>query len=158
MLTAPLRDWELVIGKWAGAYAFMLVVVLLSVGFPFTLHALTQPTGIEQGPLVASYVGLTLLIGAMLAIGTMVSAGTDNQVVAVLISLAILVALWLIGTPSALFGGWLGSFFDYIDASNRFYNNFYRGVISTVDIVYFVSLMAIPLFVATQLVSSRRWR
>jgi ABC-2 type transport system permease protein len=158
MLTAPLNDWELVVGKWLGAYAFLLVVVVVSIGFPFTLHLLTQPTGIEQGPLAASYVGLMLLVGSMLAIGTMVSAITENQVVALLISLAILVALWLIGTPSALFTGWFGSLIEYLDTSNRFYNNFYRGVISTVDIVYFVSLMAVPLFIATQLVSSRRWR
>jgi ABC-2 type transport system permease protein len=158
MLTAPLHDWELVVGKWLGAYAFMLVVVVLSLAFPFTLHLLTQPTGIEQGPLVASYVGLCLMVGAMLAVGTMVSALTDSQVVAVLIALAILVGLWLIGTPSNLFSNWFGSVIDYLDMSNRFFSNFYRGVVSTVDIVYFVSLTAVPLFVATQLISSRRWR
>jgi ABC-2 type transport system permease protein len=53
MLTAPLHDWELVVGKWLGAYGFLLVIILISFGFPFTLHALTQPVGIEQGPLQA---------------------------------------------------------------------------------------------------------
>ena len=158
LLTAPLRDWELVVGKWLGAYAFMLVVVLLSLGLPLTLHALTQPTGIEQGPLVASYVGLSLVVGGMLAIGLMVSALTENQVVALLISLAILIAMWVLGTPSAFLGGWFGNVVDYLDMSNHFYNNFYRGVINTLDVVYFVSLMAVALFVASQLVSSRRWR
>jgi ABC-2 type transport system permease protein len=158
MLTAPLNDWELVVGKWLGAYAFLSVVIVISLAFPFTLHLLTQPTGIEQGPLVASYVGLFLVAGAMLAVGTMVSAITEHQVVAVLIALAILVAIWLIGTPSNLFSNWFGSLIEYLDMSNRFYGNFYRGVVSTVDIVYFVSLMAVPLFIASQLVSSRRWR
>jgi ABC-2 type transport system permease protein len=158
LFTAPLHDWELVIGKWLGAYGFLLVVIVLSLAFPFTLHALTQPTGVEQGPLAASYLGLILMAGSMLAVGLMVSAITEHQVIALLLSLAILVALWLMGTPSGLLTGWLGNLLDYLDMSNRFYNNFYRGVVNTVDIVYFVSLMAIALFIATQLVSSRRWR
>lgn len=158
LLTAPLNDWELVVGKWLGAYGFLLVVIILSFAFPFTLHALTQPTGIEQGPLASGYLGLMLMAGGMLAVGLMVSAITEHQVVALLLSLAILVALWLIGTPSGLLSGWVGSLLDYLDMSNRFYNNFYRGVISTVDIAYFATMMVAPLFVATQLVSSRRWR
>ncbi|MBI3361071.1 MAG: ABC transporter permease subunit [Chloroflexi bacterium] len=158
MLTAPLRDWELVAGKWLGAYAFMLVVLIVSLGFPLTLHMLTQPAGIEQGPLWASYLGLALMVGAMLAVGLMASAVTENQVVALLISFAVLIAFWLIGSPSSLLGGWMGNTLDYLDISNHFYNNFYRGVINTVDIVYYVSLMIVPLYIATQFVSSRRWR
>jgi ABC-2 type transport system permease protein len=160
LLTAPLRDWELVVGKWLGAFGYMVVLILVSIGFPFTLHALTQPTGIETGPVIAGYVGLTLMAGAMLAVGLMVSSITENQVVALLISLAVLLFLWLIGAPSGsgLLSGSLGGLLDYLDMSNRFYNNFYRGVIQTSDIVYFVSLIAAPLFIATQFVSSRRWR
>ena len=158
LLTAPLHDWELVVGKWLGAYGFLLVIILISFGFPFTLHALTQPVGIEQGPLATGYLGLMLMAGGMLAVGLMVSAVTEHQVVALLLSLAILVALWLFGTPSGLLSGWLGSLLDYLDMSNRFYGNFYRGVINTVDVVYFVSMIVGPLFIATQLVSSRRWR
>ena len=158
LLTAPLHDWELVVGKWLGAYGFLLVVILVSLAFPFTLNALTQPTGIEQGPLATGYLGLILMTGSMLAVGLMISSITEHQVVALLLSLAVLVALWLIGTPSGLLSGWSASLLEYLDMSNRFYNNFYRGVINTADIVYFVSLMAAPLFVATQLISSRRWR
>lgn len=158
MLTAPLRDWELVVGKWLGAYGFMLVVIVVSLGFPLTLHLLTQPTGIEQGPLLTSYLGLMLVVGGMLAVGIMVSALTENQVVALLVSLAILIALWLIGSSASLLPGWFGSLLDYLDMSNHFYNNFYRGVINTLDILYYVSLMVVALFIANQLVSSRRWR
>jgi ABC-2 type transport system permease protein len=158
LLTSPLNDWELVVGKWLGAYGFLAVVIILSFGFPFTLNALTQPTGVEQGPLASGYLGLLLMTGSMLAVGLMISAITEHQVVALLMSLAVLVGLWLLGTPSGLLTGWSGNLLDYLDMSNRFYNNFYRGVVSTVDIVYFVSLMAVALFVATQLVSSRRWR
>ena len=158
LLTAPLHDWELVMGKWLGAFGFMIVLILVSIGFPFTLHALTQPIGIETGPAIAGYLGLTLMVGAMLAVGLMVSAITEQQIIALLLSFAVLVALWILSVPSQSFPGAVGDVLAYLGMSNRFYDNFYRGVIQTTDIVYFVSLIVAPLFIATQLVSSRRWR
>ena len=69
LLTAPVRDSELVIGKWCGAALFAAVILALTWIYPIFLQAITKPNGIDQGPLVSSYIVLFLLVGALLAVG-----------------------------------------------------------------------------------------
>jgi ABC-2 type transport system permease protein len=73
LLTAPIRDWEVVVGKWLGAFLFMLVILAFTWVYPLILNRMTSP-GIDQGVLISAYLGLVLLVGSMLAIGVLVSA------------------------------------------------------------------------------------
>jgi ABC-2 type transport system permease protein len=117
---------------------------------------MTTP-GIDQGILVSAYLGLMLLTGSLLAIGVMVSALFENPVAAFFVTLAALLALWIVsGFASGT--GTLNEVARYLSLVDHYYNNLYRGVVDVADIVYYLSLTALTLFLGGQIVQARRWR
>jgi ABC-2 type transport system permease protein len=156
LLTAPIRDWEVVVGKWLGSLLFMGVILAFTWIYPLILNRMTSP-GIDQGVLVSAYLGLILLLATMLAIGVMVSALFKNPVAAFFAALALLLALWIVGSlgSGAGVGSQVASNLSLVD---HYYNNLYRGIISTPDVVYFISLTILALALGSQIVESRRWR
>ncbi|MCJ7708274.1 MAG: ABC transporter permease, partial [Anaerolineales bacterium] len=87
LLTSPVRDWEMVVGKWLGAMGFMLLIVAVTWVYPLILNRLTSP-GIDQGTLVSAYLGLVVMVGAMVAIGILISSLFSNPVPAFFVTLA----------------------------------------------------------------------
>ncbi|MBI2975353.1 MAG: ABC transporter permease subunit [Chloroflexi bacterium] len=162
LLTAPIKEWELVIGKWLGAWFFGLALVATTVVFPLVLLAYGNP---DMGPVYSGYLGMALLVGAILAVGMLASALTGNLIVSVAIGYTFVLTIWIIGIAGDLLTaftgqatGILSSLVNYLDFSNHFSATFGRGVIDTVDIVYYLSVIAIALFLATRVVEARRWR
>jgi len=156
LLTAPLRDWELVIGKWLGAFLFLLTVLAMTLIFPIMINGLTDP-GIDLQQTASGYLGLILVIAAFLGIGVGLSAMFTNQFAAFFTTfLALLVIRFLIGLPATLLP--TGSeLFTYLDMSSHF-NGFYQGNVNLTDIVYFVSVTALGLFVGNIAIDYRRWK
>jgi ABC-2 type transport system permease protein len=162
MLTAPVRDAELIIGKWLGATLFVSVLVGLTWIYPIFLQAVTKPSGIDQGPLVSSYLVLLLLVGALVAIGVCVSTPFKNVTAAFFASLVVSLGLWVSSlAASAITAGgtslW-GSVLQYIDFTSHFYNTAYAGRLDLKDIVFYISIIVLMLFFATRIIESRRWR
>jgi len=157
LLTAPVRDFELVVGKWLGGFLLMLTLLAVTWVFPIALNALVEP-GIDQGPLVTGYLGLVMICASLVAIGVSVSAFFSNQIAAFFTTLGILLVLWLIGTPAQAAGAVGGSLLTYLDFGEHFYSTLYVGVIDVRDIVYYLSLTALALFIGTMAVETRRWR
>ena len=171
LLTSPVRDWELAVGKWLGAFVFyvlligttLVYVVLLAVYLPdkttVSLAGLSVRLGaLDFGLVAAAYLGMLLVGAAAIAIGVMASSVTKNQIIAYVLSLAALLAIWytafLLGfftTPP------LSLFFDYVAGYYR-YQSFSLGQVTLRDTVYFVSLTAGALFLSTRVLESRRWR
>ena len=106
LLTAPVKDWELVVGKWLGAFLFMLTLLAVTWIFPIVLNFLVKP-GIDQGILLSGYLGLILMVASLVAIGVFISSLFNNQVVVFLISLAIVLVLWFVRPASHQYR-WLG--------------------------------------------------
>jgi ABC-2 type transport system permease protein len=157
MLTAPVRDWELVVGKWFGSFLFMLTLIGISLVFPLILNSMVDP-GIDQQLMLSSYLGIILIAAAFLSIGVSISAMFSNQFVAFFLSLIVLVFMWfLIGIPGQIFltGG---EIFNYLDMNTRFYNSLNQGVINLSDIIYFLSVTALGLFIGSVVIEMRRWR
>ncbi len=156
LLTAPVRDWELVLGKWLGAFEFLILILAVTWVYPLILHRMTSP-GIDQGILVAAYLGLILMVGAMLGIGVLVSALFRSSVAAFFVTLAILLGLWILGGLSggAGVGGQIAGYLSFVD---HFYNNFYRGILNLGDAAYYLSLTILAIFIGSQIVEARRWR
>lgn len=158
LLTAPLRDSELVIGKWLGGVLFVLTVVGITLIYPIILNGLVEP-GIDQGAMITAYLGLILVAASFLAIGVGVSALFTNQVAAFFVTMIALVTLWwLMGFPA--------DYIQNIDAANVFryldlqshYQSLGQGQIVLSDVIYFLSLIAVGLFTGTMAVETRRWR
>jgi ABC-2 type transport system permease protein len=157
MLTAPVRDWELVVGKWLGSFLFVLTIIAITFVFPFVLNTMVTP-GIDQQMMLSSYLGIILVAAAFLSIGVSISAMFSNQFAAFFLSMGLLVILWfLIGIPAQiLFTG--AGIFDYLNMNSRFYNSLNQGIINLSDIVYFLSVTALGLFIGSIATESRRWR
>jgi ABC-2 type transport system permease protein len=158
LLTAPIRDFELVAGKWLGGLLFILTVLAVTLIYPLILNNLVTP-GIDQQLVVSSYLGVILAAAALLALGVGISAMFTNQVAAFFITLSVFVLLWwLIGFPAQVMQGSGGELFRYLSMQTHFYESFNVGNIYLTDIVYFVSLIALGLFMGTTAVEMRRWR
>ena len=159
LLTAPVRDFELVAGKWLGGLLFMLTILAVTLVYPLILHFGLVSPGIDQQLVISSYLGVILVTAAFLALGVGISAMFTNQVAAFFITLSTFVLLWwLIGFPAQVIQGTGSEFFRYLSMQTHFYEAFNVGNIYLSDIIYFLSLIALGLFMGTTAVEIRRWR
>jgi len=156
LLTAPVKDWELVVGKWLGAFLFMLSLLAITWIFPIILNFLVEP-GIDQGILLSSYLGLVLMVASLVAIGVFISSLFNSQVVVFVVSLAIVLLFWLVRPASTTTGGLSNQILMYLNFIEH-YLNFYKGSIDLSDIVYYLSLTSLALLFGTVSVEMRRWR
>lgn len=158
LLTAPVRDFELVTGKWLGGLLFMLTILAMTLVYPLILNSLVTP-GIDQQLVMSAYLGIILITAAFLALGVGISAVFTNQVAAFFVTLITFVFLWwLIGFPAQVLQGTASELFRYLDMKTHFYDALNVGSIRLSDLVYFFSLIALGLFVGTTAVEVRRWR
>lgn len=168
LLTAPVRDVELVVGKWLGGLLFILSVLTVTLIYPIILNGLVFGSvtiipplvspGIDRQLMFSSYLGVILVAASFLALGVGISAIFTNQIAAFFATLSIFVFLWwLIGFPGNVLQGSAGDVFRYLSMQTHFYEAFNQGRIQLTDIIYFVSLIALGLFTGTTAVEIRRW-
>lgn len=153
LLTMPVSDWQVVLGKFFAALTVMAVAILLTLTYPVSLNAFGD---LDWGAITGGYVGLLLLASTYVAIGLMASSWTENQVVAFIIAFAITFALFLIGKLLPVIPPSLAPLLDYLSLDVHF-NNISRGVLDTRDLIYYVSLSGGCLFFATQSLDRRNW-
>ncbi len=154
LLTSPLRDWELVVGKWLAAVGLWLVMLFLTLVYPYFLYLYGPP---DWGPVLSGYLGMFLFGAALLALGTLASALTENQIIAAVLGAVLTVGLWVLRGAGDLLGGQVGALLNYIALADHTVD-FTRGVVDTRDILYFLSVIAVALFLATRAVEMRRMR
>jgi len=159
LLTSPVKDWELVVGKWLGGLLLLLSIVGLTLIYPIILHQMVTP-GIDQGPLVTGYLGIFLFSAALVAVGVFVSSLFNNQIAAFVATLGVLIFLWWIITPIGQVigtGSALSEIVTYIGLQEHYFSNLIVGILDLSDVVYYLSLTALSLFFGTMVVEARRW-
>jgi ABC-2 type transport system permease protein len=154
LMTAPVRDWEVVVGKFLAALGLFGVMLLFTLSYPFLIWRFGGSP--DPGPIISGYLGLLLMAGAMLAIGTLTSTMTSNQMVAAVLCFGILLMLWLVDAASRVAPSLAGLLAE-LSLRER-YLDFARGAINLEDVVYYLSLVAGALFIATRVLESRRYR
>ncbi|MHC1784840.1 MAG: ABC transporter permease [Anaerolineaceae bacterium] len=157
LMTAPLRDWELVIGKWFGSFLFLMTIALATLIFPAILNLLISP-GLDVGLLVSNYIGLALFISSIAAVGIAASSFFSNQVASFFAALGLLLALWMLSFPAQAAGSASGSILQYLSITEHFFDTFYKGIVELKDVVYYLSLTILALFIGYVSIDSRRWR
>lgn len=169
LMTMPVRDWEAVLGKYLAALALIVLALVLTFPVPLLLtdwRPLGIPVGfaadkppVDWAPVWTGYLGSLLLGASILAIGTWASSLTVNQIVAFIVTCAIAFGLIVIGYPSvtAVFPGPVADFLQNISLMSHFVS-LYRGVIEASDIVYYLSIIVLFLFLNVRSVESRKWR
>ncbi len=158
ILTLPIPLWSVVLGKFLAAWIFAGIALGLTFPIWITVNVLGDP---DNGVIVASYLGSFVMSGAYLAIGSAVSGMTKNQVIAFVISVVVCFLFMLSGLPLVLdfFRPWAPQFLINTIASFSFLAHFesiQKGVIDVRDIVFFVSLIGLWLYVNKVVIESRK--
>lgn len=158
LMTLPLKSWEVVLGKFMAGYSVILLTLLLTISVPLTV---AMTVDLDWGVVFTSYLGAFLLAGVYIALGSWISALTENQVVALLVSMVFLFVLWGIGFPHVVdfFNGiqsGLGRAIGWFGTSSH-YEGFIKGIVNPVDIVYALSLMAFFLILNNFAVEWRKY-
>lgn len=156
LLSMPVSDWAVVLGKYLAALTVLLVALVLSLAYPITI---AQFGNLDWGVTAGGYLGLGLMGATTLAIGMMTSSWTKSQFLAFIIGTFACLMLWEMGSPDTLM--WLPSsltgFFQYL-ALGFHMENISKGVLDTRDFVYYLSMVGAGLLLAVLSLESRKWR
>jgi ABC-2 type transport system permease protein len=154
LLTYPVRDGEVLLGKFLAAGAVYLLLLVLTLAYPGLMWAFGR---VEWGAILTGYLGLLLLGAAFLAVGVFISALTENQIIAGSATFGVLLTFWLIGWGADAAGGKLRSLLQYLSIIEHM-DGFGKGVIDTKDVVYYVTVAAFALFLTLRALDAKRWK
>ena len=155
LATSPASEWEIVLGKFLGAYAFLALLILLTVYMPLLVLVNGQ---LEWGQVASGYLGLLLLGGATTAVGVFGSAVAPNQVFAAVVGgvlVVFLLATWYLSSAS---DPPLSAVFGYMALFAKHFQPFMDGAVHTRSLVYLPSLTFLFLLASVRVLEARRWR
>lgn len=156
LFTMPLSEKEVVVGKFLASLGLLAVTLFFTFMLPLTVAWLGD---VDLGPVIGGYVGLLLMGGAYLAIGLWISSLTDNQIIAFILGVVACFALFIVGEPLVTTGlpSPLVSFFQYLGLGSHF-TSVGRGVLDSRDLLYYLSVIFIFLFLNLKSLEARSWR
>jgi len=154
LLTSPVRDFEVIAGKFIAALSVIAILLALTLYYPLMLYLFGDP---EFGPVFAGYLGLLLLGGLFVSVGLFASSLSSNQIVSAVVSLVILLMFWFINEAADFFHGRPETILEFVSPRSHF-NDFARGVIDTESLIYFLGLTSMFLFLTVRSLETRRWR
>jgi len=153
LVTMPVSDLEIVLGKYFAGLALLIVALFFSLPYALTLMALGQP---DIGMLISGYLGLVLLGASYVSIGVFSSTVSKNQVVAFIIAFTIIFTLWLIDKFLMIMPVYLVPILQFLSIDYH-YENIARGVIDSRDLLYYLSLIVFMLSLSKLSLESRKW-
>jgi len=154
LLTSPIRDWEIVIGKFLGALLMYMALLGISALDVSLLFIYGKPA---WGPILTGYLGLLLQGGCLLALGAYISTTTKNQIVAAGATFGLCLLLFVLSWMTDLAQSTGAKIVAYFSV-NSHYEPFSKGLIDTKDIVFYLSFIFLGLFLTTRSLESLRWR
>jgi ABC-2 type transport system permease protein len=156
MMTAPVSETDLVIGKFLGSFGFFLVLLVPTLFYVVLLRIYGRP---DYGPIASGYLGLVLVGGLFVAIGLFCSSLTRSQVVAAVASAGILFVVTIVpyyaSGEAALPTFWRRVTDQGVMAR---YTDFSKGVVDTGNLVYFLATTGVFLFLTVKVMEARRWK
>jgi ABC-2 type transport system permease protein len=154
LVTSPLRDFEIILGKWLAAMILYLTILAISMLNILILFAYGNP---DWRPIAIGYLGLILQGGCLMAIGTFISATTRNQIVAAVGTFGVCLLLWVMDSVSQFDSSRLFTVISYLSVTSHL-ESFMRGVLDSKDAVYYLSVIVFGLFMTSRAMESIRWR
>jgi len=154
LLTSPVRDIEIILGKWFGALLLYLCILAMSMINIGMLFLWGKP---DLKPLLVGYLGLLLQGGCLLAIGTFISATTRNQIIAGGVTFFVCLMLWLLSWATAFDAGWFSQTINYLSIVTHM-ENFQKGVVDSKDVVFYASMIFFALFATSRWMDVMRGR
>jgi ABC-2 type transport system permease protein len=154
LLTSPIKDIEIILGKWLGAVLLYLCVLLMSMVNIALLFAWGKP---DLKPVLVAYLGLLLQGAALLAIGALISTMTRNQIIAGIATFFVALLLWMLSWFTAYDSSVTAQVVNYLSIVTHF-ENFGKGVLDSKDVVFYLSMIFFSLFLTSRSLESLRWR
>jgi ABC-2 type transport system permease protein len=152
LLTMPISDIEVVIGKFLGAVLFYISMLTITLIYPVVLQTLGN---LDWGPVVGGYIGILLMGSSVISLGLFASSLSSNQIVAFILSFAGGFTLFLIGKVGNMAPAFLVGFISFIGFDSHF-NNISKGIIDSRDLIYYFSLIFLMLFLTLQSLLNRK--
>jgi ABC-2 type transport system permease protein len=153
LLTSPVKDSDVILGKFIGSMGILIIMLVLTLFYPLLLVIFGDP---DMGPIWTSYLGLFLLGTTALSVGIFASSLTSNQIVAAVVSGAILFGLWVIGIIAGNAPQALQQVLSYISLSYHS-AGFEVGIIDTRDVIYYLSITALFIYFSIRSLEASRW-
>jgi ABC-2 type transport system permease protein len=156
LLTMPLRESEVVLGKFFASLSFLAITLAFTITVPISIGILGRP---DFGVIIGSYIGALFLGAAYLAIGLYISSLTESQVVAFIVSVAVIFLFLAAGIAPQWLGslGWFVAFSEYVSLLTHF-QNILRGVLDSRDVVYYLIVVVFFLYLNVKNIEARKWR
>ncbi|HEX4998698.1 MAG TPA: ABC transporter permease [Terriglobia bacterium] len=155
LLTAPITDLQIVLGKFFAASTFMIVLLGTTWVPVSALYFYAKPA---SGPILVGYLGMFLYGLAIVSIGMFISSATESQIVAGIITFGVLLAMWMSGSfVQGVDNPIIKGVFDYLAVVNHL-DDFVKGVLSTTNVIFYLSLTLLGLFLTYRSIDSLRWR
>ncbi len=156
LMTLPVKEWEIIVGKFLAGFVFLVVTMLLTFPLPLTVMIIGSP---DMGPIWGGYLGAFLLGGAYLAIGLFASSLTENQIIAFIVAIIICFGMLIVGENFVLFNApnALVPVLSFLGLGAHF-QSIGRGVIDSRDILYYVSVVGFFLYLNQLSLESRKWK
>jgi ABC-2 type transport system permease protein len=153
--TSPLRESEIVLGKFAAAFGFVALMTALTAYMPLLIFVHGK---VSVGHILVGYLGLLLIGSATLAVGLFASAVAPTQVLAAIIGAAILGALYLLWIVAKVTDPPISSFLAAAALHNEQFRPFMTGIVDAGNVTYYVGVTVTFLIAATKTLEARRWR
>ncbi|MFQ5839664.1 MAG: ABC transporter permease [Candidatus Methylomirabilales bacterium] len=154
LMTYPVRDGEILLGKFFAAVALVAVLLSPTLIYVGLLAAYTRP---EFGPTVTAYLGVILLATAFIAVGLLISSLTENQIVAAVWTFGILLLLWVLNWIGTLGEGAGARMLQHLSLLNHL-DSFNRGILDSRDLVFYLNFTLVFLFLTLKSLEIRRWK
>jgi ABC-2 type transport system permease protein len=157
LITLPVKDSDVILGKFLGALGLVLTVVTATLLYPFLMFKAPWNLGpLDMGPVWSGYLGLVLFAAAAVALGLLISSLTESQAVAFFITFFVLGGFWFSGSLAEHLKGASANVVNYVSFQSRM-GGFMRGLIDTRDVIFFLSITALALVVAFRALERRKW-
>jgi len=154
LLTYPLRDIELVLGKFFGCLAVYALMLAFTIPYPIILYLLGRT---DISPFFTGYLGIFLMGSAFIALGLFISSLTESQIVAAVITFGLSLLFWIINWATHFTGPPLSKILEAISIITHF-EDFMKGIIDTAHIIFYLSFISLSLFLTLRVLESRRIR
>ena len=154
LATSPVKDLEIILGKWLAAVILYASILALSALSVITLFAYGKP---DWRPILVGYLGLLLQGGCLLAIGSFISTCTKNQIVAGVATFSVCLLLWVLDWISSFQDSAIAKGVAYLSVLQHF-ESFSKGVLDAKDIIYYGSAIFLGLFLTARSLEALRWR
>jgi ABC-2 type transport system permease protein len=156
LLTSPVTDVEIILGKFLGAMALYAAMLAITVVHMLVLFSYANPRPEWTVPVIG-YVGLLLMGGCFISVGLLISSLTKNQIVSGMVTFAVFLLLWVINWIASFTGPTTQSVLNYLSITDHF-DDFTRGILDTKHLIYYFSVMSFGLFLTARSVDTERWK